>query len=142
MATKPTAVPPSQSVLLVDDDQDFLRDLRDLLASGIPSIQVFLADSGQTALNLLREKPIDLIIADHQMPGMDGLQFLEAAHEQHPEVPRIMLTGYPAFETALEAVNHARVEDFIAKPPEPQRTLQAVRRALIERQLRRQSART
>lgn len=126
-------------VLLVDDDQDFLRDLRDLLISGIPGVKVHMADSGPAALQSLRELAVDLIIADHQMPGMDGLQFLEAAHEQHPEVPRIMLTGYPAFETALEAVNHARVDDFIAKPPEPQRTLQAVRRALIERQLRRQA---
>ena len=131
--------PAGQVVLLVDDDQDFLKDLRDLLVSGIPGVKVFMADSGPAALQMLREQPVDLILADHQMPGMDGLQFLEAAHEHYPEVPRIMLTGYPAFETALEAVNHARVDDFIAKPPEAQRTLQAVRRALIERSLRRQA---
>ncbi|MFA5944987.1 MAG: response regulator [Candidatus Thermoplasmatota archaeon] len=136
---KPPAAPAGPTLLLVDDDQDFVKDLRDLLLTGIPGVRIHLADSGQAALHMLRDHPIDLIIADHQMPGMDGLQFLEAAHEQHPDVPRIMLTGYPAFETALEAVNHARVDDFISKPPEPQRTLQAVRRALIERDLRRQA---
>ena len=134
-----TAQPPMPTVLLVDDDPQFLRDLRDLLVRGIPGLNVVTADSGAAGLKALREQAIDVVISDQQMPKMDGLQFLAAAMKDHPDVPRIMLTGYPMFDTAMEAVNRAHVDDFIPKPPEAQRTLQTVRKALIERDLRKQS---
>ena len=129
----------TSTILLVDDDPTFLQDLRDLLLTYMPDTNVLTARSGQEALSILKEREIDLIISDQNMPEMDGLHFLDAARSHHPDVPRIMMTGYPVFETAMGALNQARVGEFIPKPPNPERTIQAVKRALIERSLNREA---
>ncbi|MES2155069.1 MAG: response regulator [bacterium] len=135
----PTPPEPSSTILLVDDDPTFLQDLRDLLLTYMPNTHVLTAQSGVEALAILRSKSVDLIISDQNMPEMDGLHFLDAARTHHPDVPRIMMTGYPVFETAMGALNQARVGEFIPKPPNPERTIQAVKRALIERSINRES---
>lgn len=139
--TSPTgaADPHAQTILLVDDDPTFLEDLRDLLRTYMPTTNVITAQSGQAALDTLQSTSVDLIISDQNMPEMDGLHFLDAARIQHPDVPRIMMTGYPVFETAMGALNQARVGEFIPKPPNPERTIQAVKRALIERSINREA---
>jgi len=129
----------TSTILLVDDDPTFLQDLRDLLLTYMPDTKVLTARSGQEALSMLRDSEIDLIISDQNMPEMDGLHFLDAARIHHPDVPRIMMTGYPVFETAMGALNQARVGEFIPKPPNPERTIQAIKRALIERSLNREA---
>ncbi len=135
----PAAPSLANTILLVDDDPSFLQDLRDLLLTYMPNTHVITAQSGAEALAMLRETPVDLIISDQNMPEMDGLHFLDAARTHHPDVPRIMMTGYPVFETAMGALNQARVGEFIPKPPNPERTIQAVKRALIERSINRDS---
>lgn len=140
MSPTPALAPSANTILLVDDDPTFLQDLRDLLLTYMPSTQVITAQSGQEALTMLRSTSVDLIISDQNMPEMDGLHFLDAARTHHPDVPRIMMTGYPVFETAMGALNQARVGEFIPKPPNPERTIQAVKRALIERSITRDSS--
>lgn len=132
-----SGAPAPQVILLVDDDPTFLQDLRDLLLTYMPETKVITAGSGQEALDTLKKTTVDLIISDQNMPEMDGLHFLDAARIHHPDVPRIMMTGYPVFETAMGALNQARVGEFIPKPPNPERTIQAVKRALIERAINR-----
>jgi DNA-binding NtrC family response regulator len=129
----------AQTVLVVDDDPAFLRDLRDLLKAFLPEVDVVLASSGAEALKVLASREVDLLISDHSMPGMEGIELLETARQRYPKVPRILITGYNKFDLAMEAVNQARVVDFIPKPPNAERTIQAVRHGLLQREIDKQS---
>jgi DNA-binding NtrC family response regulator len=128
----------AQTVLVVDDDPAFLRDLRDLLKAFLPEVDVVLASSGAEALKILASSEVDLLISDHSMPGMEGIELLETARQRYPKVPRILITGYNKFDLAMEAVNQARVVDFIPKPPNAERTIQAVRHGLLQREIDKQ----
>ncbi|MFP3758914.1 response regulator, partial [Cupriavidus sp. SIMBA_020] len=77
---------------LVDDEEPILNSLRRLLR-GQP-YDVVLATSGEQALALMTERPVDLVMSDARMPGMDGATLLAQVHQRYPAVVRIMLTGY------------------------------------------------
>lgn len=126
------------TVLVVDDDPAFLRDLRDLLKAFLPDVEVVLASDGAAALKVLAAREVDLLISDQSMPGMEGIELLETARQRYPRVPRILITGFNQFDLAMDAVNQARVVDFIAKPPNAERTIQAVRRGLVQRDIEKQ----
>lgn len=81
-------------ILLLDDDQDFLELYREMLSTHLPSLpEVRTASSGARALALLESEPFDLLIADLQMPRMDGLQVLAIAHRKYPQLRLMVLTG-------------------------------------------------
>lgn len=128
----------AQTVLMVDDDPAFLRDLRDLLKAFLPEVDVVLASNGAEALKVLAAREVDLLISDQSMPGMEGIELLETARQRYPKVPRILITGYNKFDLAMEAVNQARVVDFIPKPPNAERTIQAIRHGLLQREIEKQ----
>jgi DNA-binding NtrC family response regulator len=130
----------AQTVLVVDDDPAFLRDLRDLLQAFLPSVDIVLASSGSEALRVLAAREVDLLISDQAMPGMEGIELLETARQKYPLVPRILITGFNQFDLAMDAVNQARVVDFIPKPPNAERTIQAVRHGLLQRDINKQQA--
>jgi YesN/AraC family two-component response regulator len=121
-----------QVVLLVDDEPDIRDSLKMLLEASLTGIEVETAEGGAAALDILAHKPIDLIITDYKMPGMNGLEFLQRAAREAPKVPRILVTAFPDLEIAIKAINEAGIENFFTKPFEPEQVIGVVRDLLLE----------
>lgn len=104
-------------ILCVDDDQNVLSAYQRSLRK---QFDIETALGGNAGLLAVQERgPYAVIIADMQMPGMDGIEFLETVHDQAPESIRIMLTGNADQTTAVEAINRGQVFQFLTKPCPP-----------------------
>jgi DNA-binding NtrC family response regulator len=100
-------------VLLVDDEKDFVE----MLGLRLEEVgeRVTHAYSGQECLKVLEEKPIDVVILDILMPGMDGIATLKAIKNRFPLVEVIMLTGHGTTESAVEGMKLGAF-DYLLKP--------------------------
>lgn len=119
-----------RSILLVDDEPDVLRSVGDLLEDGIPGLVVVTASSGNAALAILDRRPVDLIVSDFRMPGMDGLEFLYQCGLRHPRIPRAILTAFLTDDLARSAKPGTDVAAYLSKSAEPGILLEWVRRRL------------
>ncbi|PIY90449.1 MAG: transcriptional regulator, partial [Nitrosopumilales archaeon CG_4_10_14_0_8_um_filter_34_8] len=100
------------SVLIVEDD----KNTRDGLGRALgPTYDVFLAESGERALDILNGEDVDILLSDVRMPGMDGVTLLKRAMARNSELICILLTAYGNVETAVEAMKHGAY-DFLMKP--------------------------
>jgi thioredoxin reductase (NADPH) len=112
-------------MLAVDDDPDVLRAVeRDLRKRYSDRYRVMSADSGPSALNILtrlaqRSEPVALLVADHRMPRMSGVEFLTAAIREFPDVRRVLLTAYADTEAAIGAINIVKLDHYLLKPWDP-----------------------
>lgn len=99
-------------VLIVDDE----KNIREGLARALRrSYEVLTAEGGQSALNLLANRSVDVMLSDLRMPGMDGLTLMQRALANSPHLVCILLTAYGNIETAVEAMRHGAT-DFLTKP--------------------------
>ncbi|MDW8297604.1 MAG: response regulator [Raineya sp.] len=101
------------SVLYIDDEQSNLDIFR---ISFKKDYNIFTAYEPEQAFEILRTQNIDIIIADQQMPGMTGTQFLEKTLQSHPDAIRIILTGYADIQVVIEAINKCGIYKYITKP--------------------------
>jgi DNA-binding NtrC family response regulator len=124
----------SETVMIVDDEQMVLTSLATYLELET-EYRVVTFTSGEQALGYLGQQPVDLIISDFLMPGMDGLAFLRRARELVPDVPRIMLTGYADKENAIKAINQVGLFHYIEKPWNNDELLHIIRNGLEKRRL-------
>jgi response regulator RpfG family c-di-GMP phosphodiesterase len=81
-------------LLIVDDEQQILSALRRSLRR--EGFEIIAVNSAREALRTLEEHPVDIILSDHKMPHMTGLQFLARAAERWPDTSRLLLTGWTA----------------------------------------------
>jgi two-component system, probable response regulator PhcQ len=100
--------------LIVDDEDGVRAALRRTLRG--ESYEILEAASAPAGLAILRARPVDVVISDHAMPEMTGLEFLRMARVVRPDALRIILTGQADLETAIRAINEDRVYRFLLKP--------------------------
>jgi len=104
----------TQPSILVVDDELLIRDLLyDFFQQQGWTIAV--AENGERALEILRSRKIDILLTDIKMPQMDGLALTTQVRSLYPDIPVVLMTGYPSVETAVEGIK-AKVEDYIIKP--------------------------
>ena len=100
-------------ILVVDDEPTQLELVGGFLAKR--GFEVSLASDGQEALKRFSRESFDLVLTDQKMPGLSGLELIEALRTQNPEVPVIVMTAYGTIETAVAAIK-AGAADYLTKP--------------------------
>lgn len=121
------------TLLLVDDEASILSSLRRLFR--LAGHHTLIAESGPTALELLASHPVDLVISDMRMPGMDGATFLAEVRKRAPDTVRILLTGYSDMQSTITAINEGEIYRYVSKPWDDQDLTLLVRDALRQREL-------
>lgn len=125
-----------ENILIVDDDIDILELLQRHLQS--MDYHTYKAVSVKEALFILKDTFIDLLITDIQMPEIDGLQLLKFANEHYPEIPKLVVTGYPSVEGTLEVIKSGAT-DYLTKPFTKSELKEAIDKALSQNTTRKKS---
>jgi response regulator RpfG family c-di-GMP phosphodiesterase len=120
-------------ILFVDDDPDILAGFQRSLRK---EFKIDTAVGGAQALALmLGRAPYSVVVADMQMPGMNGIEFLMELERTAPDTIRIMLTGNADQKTARDAVNRGHIFRFLTKPCHPEELISSLRAGLKQYQL-------
>lgn len=111
---RPASGEPSPAILCVDDDLNILDALRRQFRKRFRIETAIGADQGLAAVS--NQGPFAVVISDLRMPGMDGIQFLNAVRALAPDAVRVMLTGQADLGDAIAAVNQGAIFRFLLKP--------------------------
>ena len=101
-------------ILVVDDEVNICNALRRSLRK--EGYEILVANEPAEGLKILKTEKVDLILSDHLMPNMTGLEFLTRVRDRFPDTLRILLTGHADMETAIRSINDGNVYRFLTKP--------------------------
>lgn len=121
-------------ILIIEDEKAIRNVLGNILKEEDEQMEVFEAATGKEGLDLLGKQEPELVLCDIKMPGMDGMEVLEAIRERQPDTAVIMISGHGDIDTAVNCMKMGAY-DYIAKPPDLNRLIQTVRNALDRREL-------
>lgn len=119
------------SILIVEDDVNICETLKTILQQKGYSVDT--AKNGREAIQKSKAKFFNLALLDIKLPDVEGTKLLTKIHDTLPKMVKIIITGYPSLENAVEALNLG-ADAYIIKPVNPEKLL-----ALIEEKLRQQS---
>lgn len=104
----------TRTLLLVDDEPNILTALKRLLRHD--GYRILASDRPEQGLEWLAHEPVDVILSDQRMPGMNGVEFLRRAKTLRPETIRIVLSGYTDLQFITDAINEGAIYKFVTKP--------------------------
>jgi CheY-like chemotaxis protein len=119
------------TILCVDDEANVLSALRRVLRR--ENYRVLTAGGGEEALALLEKEDVRLVMSDQRMPGMNGTELMAKVKERHPDVIRVILSGYTDVDSIMESVNQGHVFKFFFKPWSDEDLRRELREALAQR---------
>ncbi len=102
-----------KKILVVDDEEDVRETLSTVLEN--LDYEPYMAADGEEALNVIRNKPIDIILSDLYMPGMNGIELLKRVKSEKKGIVFLMITAHPTIETAVDAIKKGAY-DYLTKP--------------------------
>ena len=118
------------NILVVDDEPVARQSLTDILK--LEGYLVNSAPNGQAAVEYIRTHPVDLMIVDLRMPGMDGLEVVQVVNQVSPDTEVILLTAFGSTESAVQALR-LRIHDYLLKPASPAQIIASVKKGLTRR---------
>jgi response regulator RpfG family c-di-GMP phosphodiesterase len=133
LATLAAAAVKPWTVLCVDDEPSILSALRRVLRA--EGCRLLTANGGEEALSLLATEPVDVVVSDMRMPGMNGAELLTKVRENWPHTARILLTGYADMDATIAAINNGQIYRYIHKPWDEHELRLTVRQAAERQQL-------
>ena len=110
-------------LLFVDDEQRVLNSMRIMFKR---QFDLYLASHGAEALDIVKDKDIDVIVADHRMPRMTGVEVLSKVRTLSPRTVRILLTGYADLDAVEGSINESEVFRFLTKPCAPKQLRETI----------------
>jgi DNA-binding NtrC family response regulator len=127
----------NKSILVVDDEQTILHSLsRDLACTGV---KVTTAINGEEAIAKINNGSFDLVTTDLLLPGLDGFQVVKAAKTKNLQTMVIILTGYGAVESAIDALRLG-ADDFLQKPCDTDEILYRMSNCFVKQEMLRKIA--
>ena len=124
------------TVLIVDDEP---RSLEALERNLYEHFRILTAASAAEAERIVEREDVDIVLCDQRMPGENGVQFLSRLRGTHPEIVRIILSGYTDAEDIIAGLNEAGIYQYIIKPWAPEKLLMVLKNAARLRQLEREN---
>jgi len=118
-------------ILVVDDDQVVLESLREYLT--LKGYDVDTAENGREAIERSKDNYYNLALLDIKLPDMQGTELLIKMHRNTPQMMKIMITGYPTLENAVEALNLG-ADAYVMKPVNPEKLHRVVEEKLKEQE--------
>ena len=121
-------------ILIIEDEAAIRRVLKKIIVEENDLYEVEEAEDGLAGIELIKNNDYDLVLCDIKMPKMDGVEVLERTQKIKPEIPMLMISGHGDLDTAVQTMRMGAF-DYISKPPDLNRLLNAVRNALDKKSL-------